>query len=232
MTEPRTHPVRAAIMLTAVMCATAGAIDVIAYLIYEKIFIANMTGNTVLFAASALQQKWGEAALRIGVILSFLCGIFITRAGLRKLAASLEKRTRLVALAIEFILLITLVLVPYPHSARVALLVLLAFALGAQNDAFRNISGIRLNTAFITGDLEDLGAAPADSKDSDHREQSRKRAAIFFTTWTAYAAGALLGAYGAFHLREKALLIPAGLVVIAAALVAATPPGDCLNNLE
>jgi uncharacterized membrane protein YoaK (UPF0700 family) len=219
-------------MLTAVLCATAGAIDVIAYLLYGRVFIANMTGNTVLFAASALQQKWGEAALRIGVILAFLCGIFITRAGLRELAASLEKRTRLAVLAIEFILLLALVLVPYPHSTRVALLVLLAFALGAQNDAFRNIGGLRLNTSFITGDLEDLGAALADTKDSNHREQARKKVAIFFTTWTAYAAGALLGAYGAFHIREKALLIPAGLVVITAALVATTPPGDCLNILE
>lgn len=219
-------------MLTAVLCATAGAIDIIAYLLFGNIFIANMTGNTVLFAASVLQHNLGEAALRIGVILAFLSGIFTARAGLRKLAASLEKRTRLIVLSVDFILLITLVLVPHPHLMRVALLVLLAFALGAQNDAFRNIGGIRLHTSFITGDLENLGAALADSKDSNHREQSRKRVKIFFTAWTAYAVGALLGAYGAFHIREKALLIPAGLVIVAAALVTATPVRDGLTHVE
>ncbi len=220
---------RATILLTGILCAIAGAVDVIAYLLFGKIFIANMTGNTVLSAASALRHDWGEAALRIGVVLAFLFGIFIARAGLRKLSLGQERRTRLIALAIEFALLVTLVLVSHPHAMRTGLLVLLAFAMGLQNDAFRNICGIKLNTSFITGDLESLGTALANSEDPAKRKQARKRVAVFFTIWIAYGIGALLGAFGAFHFAEKALLIPAGLVLIAATIVMGSPACRSLN---
>lgn len=210
-----------AILLTGTLCAIAGSIDAIAFLVFGKIFIANMTGNTVLFAASMLQRDWKEAALRISIVIAFLSAIFIARALLRKLALGQEQATRLIALAIEFILLVALVLLPHPHTLRVGLLVLLAFALGVQNDAFRNIGGIKVNTSFITGDLENLGAALADSKDSAKRKQARRRIVVFFTTWIAYGTGALLGAFGALHFAAKSLCIPAALVIAAAVIVLA-----------
>ena len=59
------------------MCMVAGAVDVIAYILFGQIFIANMTGNTVLFAASVVMRDWSEAALRLGVVFTFLAGIFV-----------------------------------------------------------------------------------------------------------------------------------------------------------
>ena len=204
MADSQTHTVLA-IPLTGVLCSVAGSIDVIAYLVFGKIFIANMTGNTVLFAASLVQHNWPEAALRIGVVLSFLFGIFVARAGLRRWAFNKDRPTRLVALTIEFVLLAALALLPQPYTARVELLVLLAFAVGVQNDAFQNIGGTRVNTSFITGDLENLGAALASSNDPAKRSQARRKAVVFFTTWVSYGIGALLGAFGALHFAEKAL---------------------------
>ena len=95
--------------------------------------------------------------------------------------------------------------------------------MGMQNNAFQRIGPIKLNTAFITGDLENLGEAIAESQQPDKRAEGRRRSAVFLTTWAAYAVGALLGAYGALHLREKALWIPAGLVAVAAAMLARSP---------
>jgi uncharacterized membrane protein YoaK (UPF0700 family) len=223
MADSRRREIQAAIPLVATLCMTAGSIDSMAYILFGKIFIANMTGNTVLFAASVLLRDWKEAALRIGVVFTFLIGIFMAETLLRKLTAGRERRREMITLAIEFIVLSWLALTPHPDTLRIVLLLVLAFAMGMQNNAFQRIGPIKLNTAFITGDLENLGEAIAESEKPEKRAEGRRRSAVFFTTWAAYAVGALLGAFGALHLKEKALWIPAGLVVVAAMMLLRMP---------
>lgn len=219
MISSRRRTILAAIPLVAILCMIAGAIDVIAFILFGKVFIANMTGNTVLFAASVVLHNWNEAALRIGVVVAFLGGIFIAETMLCKLTARRERQRRLITLAIEFAVLSWLALIPHPDMLRFVLLLVLAFAMGMQNNAFQQIGPVKLNTAFITGDLESLGEAIADSEKPDTRTEGLRRSAVFLTTWIAYGIGALMGAYGALHLRENALWIPAALVAVAAAMV-------------
>jgi uncharacterized membrane protein YoaK (UPF0700 family) len=219
MTDSRRHQILAAIPLVATLCMTAGAVDVIAYILFGKIFIANMTGNTVLFAASVVVRDWGQAALRIGVVIAFVGGILIAQAVLQKLTAGRERQRELITLAIEFGVLSWLALTPHPDTLRVVLLLILAFAMGLQNNAFQRIGPVKLSTAFISGDLENLGVAIAESEEAGKRAEGRRRTAVFLTTWIAYAVGALLGVYGALHLREQAVWIPAGLVVVAMGMV-------------
>ncbi len=223
MTDSRGRSIATAIPLVATLCTIAGAVDVIAYILFGKIFIANMTGNTVLFAASVALHDWREAALRIGVVFTFLIGIFIAETLLRKLTAGREQQREMTTLAIEFVVLSWLALTPHPDTLRIVLLLVLAFAMGMQNNAFQRIGPIKLNTAFITGDLENLGEAIAESERPDTRAEGRRRRAVFLTTWVAYAAGALIGACGALALREKAVWIPAGLVLAAAMMVMRSP---------
>jgi uncharacterized membrane protein YoaK (UPF0700 family) len=223
MADSQRHQVEAAIPLVAALCMVAGAIDVIAYILFGKIFIANMTGNTVLFAASVLLHDWKEAALRIGVVLAFLIGILLAETMLRRLTAGRERQRQLMTLAIEFGVLSWLALTTQPDTLRIVLLLVLAFAMGMQNNAFQRIGPIKLNTAFITGDLENLGEAIAEVGTVKKKAEGRRRFAVFFTTWIAYGVGALMGAFGAFHLAEKALWIPAGLVAVAAVLVMRSP---------
>lgn len=223
MTDLRRRTIAAVLPLVATLCMIAGAVDVIAYILFGKIFIANMTGNTVLFAASVVVRDWSQAALRLGVVVTFLTGIFVAETLLRRLTAGRERQRELFTLAMEFVVLSWLALTPHPDTLRVVLLLVLALAMGMQNNAFQKIGPIKLNTAFITGDLENLGEAIADAEGTDRRAEGRRRSAVFFTTWIAYGVGALIGAYGALDLRERALWIPAGLVVVAAVLVVRSP---------
>ncbi len=224
MPDSRRRQIQAAIPLVATLCMIAGAIDVIAYILFGKIFIANMTGNTVLFAASVAVRDWSEAALRIGVVFAFLAGVFIAEAALRRLTAGRERHRQLTTLAIEWIVLSWLALTPHPDTLRIVLLLALAFAMGLQNNAFQRIGPIKLNTVFITGNLENLGEAIAESEEPEKRAEGRRKFAVFFTTMIAYGVGALIGAYGALDLKEKALWIPAGLVVVAAVMVMRSRP--------
>jgi uncharacterized membrane protein YoaK (UPF0700 family) len=223
MIDSRKRQILAAIPLVAALCMIAGAVDAIAYILFGKIFIANMTGNTVLFAASVVLHNWGEAALRIGVVIAFVGGILIAQAVLQKLTAGQERRKKLITLAIEFAVLSWLALTPHPDTLRIVLLIVLALAMGMQNNAFQRIGPLKLSTAFISGDLESLGEAIAESEEAGKRAEGHRRTAVFITTWIAYAVGALLGAYGALHLREQALWIPAGLVVVATGMVLRSP---------
>jgi uncharacterized membrane protein YoaK (UPF0700 family) len=224
MPGSRRRQIVAAIPLVATLCMIAGAIDVIAYILFGKIFIANMTGNTVLFAASVSLRNWTEAALRIGVVFAFLVGVFIAEAVLRRLTAGRERQRQLVTLAIEWIVLSWLALTPHPDTLRIGLLLALAFAMGLQNNAFQRIGPIRLNTVFLTGNLEKLGEAIAEFEEPEKKAEGRRRFAVFLTTLIAYGAGALIGAYSALDLKEKALWIPAGLVLAAAAMVMRSRP--------
>ena len=223
MTDSRRRAILAAIPLAGTLCAIAGAVDIIAYLLFGKIFVANMTGNTALFAASVLTHDWRQAALRFGVVVAFVAGISVTHLGMRKLVIRRERRLRLITLAVEFVLLSTLTFAPHPNVVRAGLLLLLAFALAMQTNAFRQIGPVKLNTSFMSGDLENLGEAITDSEAPGARTEARLRTAMFLSTWIAYAIGALMGAYGASHFAERALWIPAGLVVLAAAIVLQSP---------
>ena len=223
MADSRRREIQAAIPLVATLCMVAGSIDVIAYILFGKIFIANMTGNTVLFAASVVVRDWSQAALRIGVVITFVAGIIIAETVLRRLTTGRERQRELFTLAIELGVLSWLAVTPHPDTLRIVLLLVLAFSMGLQNNAFQKIGPIKLNTAFITGDLENLGEAIAEAEQTTKRAEGRRRTAVFFTTWIAYGVGAVIGAYGALNLRERALWIPAGLVMVAAMLVMRSP---------
>ena len=61
-------------------------------------------------------------------------------------------------------------MIPHPDTLRIVLLLVLAAALGMQNNAFHQIGPVKLSTAFISGNLENVGEAIAESEDLSQRE--------------------------------------------------------------
>jgi uncharacterized membrane protein YoaK (UPF0700 family) len=86
-----------------------------------------------------------------------------------------------------------------------------AAALGLQNAAVRKISGVSLNTVFITGNLMQLATAvPQAAAPQQHHEIT-----MLTATWLAYAAGAVLGGI-ALHVIAYPMIVPAALAFVAA----------------
>ena len=155
MQDARKPPILT-IPLIFLLCAVAGSVDAIAYLLCGQIFVANMTGNTVLLGISLLQRNPKEAALRAGMVAAFLAGVIVARLLAGTADKRLTKTQRVFILCIESLLL--LLLTSKNAGAHTdLLLLLLACMLGIQNAAFQYIGGFHLNTTFITGDLEKLG---------------------------------------------------------------------------
>jgi uncharacterized membrane protein YoaK (UPF0700 family) len=194
----------------------AGSVDAAAYLLCGQVFVANMTGGTVLLAISLLQGKTAEAALRGGLVVAFLAGVVVARLLARITGQRLTKRQRISVLGIESIVLLMLGWKSAGAHTHL-LLLLLACILGVQNAAFRYVGGLHLNTTFITGDLEMLGEAITEPG------ESLTKMSAFLLSWVAYAGGALLGALGARDLPQHVFLLPMILAVAAIAAVALTP---------
>src|ERR1700741_2250440 len=101
-------PAVVAIPLICLLCAVAGSVDAVAYLLFGRLFVANMTGGTVLLAISLLQRIGGEAALRGGLIASFLAGVIVARLLARNTDKRFAQKQRILILGSEVLVLMLL----------------------------------------------------------------------------------------------------------------------------
>src|SRR3984957_7472609 len=203
------------IPLIGLLCALAGSVDAAAYLLCGQIFVANMTGNTVLLGISLLQRNPKEATLRAGMVAAFLAGVIVARLLAGPADKRVTKTQRVFILGIESLLLLLAWKNAGAHMDL--LLLLLACMLGIQNAAFQYIGGFHLNTTFITGDLEKLGEAVTDMRDA------LPKTTTFLVSWIAYAGGACLGALNALKLPHRGFLVPTILAVASAITVSLMP---------
>lgn len=219
MPRQAVHPplAKRAIPLICLLCAVAGSVDASAYLLSGRVFVANMTGNTVLFAISLLQRNPREAALRGGLVAAFLVGVIIARLLARIAGEAPTKAQRISILCIESVVLLMLAWKSAGAHTNLLLLLLLACILGVQNAAFRYIGGFHLNTTFITGDLELLGEAIMNPRNS------RAEVSVFVLSWVGYAGGASLGALGAVEFPHHGFL-PSMMVAVASLIAVILMP--------
>jgi uncharacterized membrane protein YoaK (UPF0700 family) len=204
----------------ALLCCIAGSVDALAYLRLGRLFVANLTGNTVFFAYHLVERHWLATLERLAIILSFFSGVITDRFVQRWIASG--RRTwnpAVVSLAIECGVLCALAFLGTYAYLQAVLLITLAWTMGLQNDAFQTVGPVSLNTAFITGDIQKLGSAIASPAMDEQTAQKRRHQVIALTTaWLGYVGGAILGAVGSRAFALRALLIPAALVLIALAM--------------
>lgn len=203
-------------LLVALLCSAAGSVDALGYIRLGKVFVANLTGNTVLFAYSAVERQWVQAAVRLGIVLCFFFGVITNRLLQRRMQADrIRLNPAVVSLLIECSVLCALAILDVHGTLQTALLLTLAWTMGLQNDAFQKIGPVSLNTTFLTGDIEKLGSAIASPvAGAGKKKQRRLQIGALATAWLAYAAGAVSGAIGSHLFALRALLLPAILVAV------------------
>jgi hypothetical protein len=70
---------RTGILLAVLLTASAGAVDIIGYLQFDHVFVANMTGNTVFFASDVVALQFFQAVHHLLPIVTFLAGVVVSR---------------------------------------------------------------------------------------------------------------------------------------------------------
>ncbi len=209
--------------MVLVLTWAASGVDAISYLGMGHVFVANMTGNTVLLGLS-LGQGHGIAALRaIVALIAFAIGVAIG-------AVIVERSPRRTdwppavtwAITAEFVILVGFTLVWHlPHFTPTGgllfiLIVLSAVAMGIQSAAIRHLKVPGIATTYITGTLTSMVAGfvvwlhrvnilpvPADAVETDigpaaspaeRKHGARLQAAVFSVYLVAAVASGFLQA--------------------------------------
>jgi uncharacterized membrane protein YoaK (UPF0700 family) len=207
------------IAVAVLLSASAGGVDIIAYLQFNHVFVANMTGNTVLFASDVVAGEFPEAVNHLLPIVTFLLGVVTARIAVIRLDQPSWPQVGVCLIVISALWAVAAVAIPNLGSI---LIPMLAFTMGAQNATLPQVEKVPVNTAFITGNLEKLGEAIAGllRKPTDRNE--RLKMWVVGSIWTAYALGAAGGALAALYVGRQSLLLPAGLLCLSAILILVT----------
>ena len=204
------------------LCAIAGYVDAFGYITLDRVFAANMTGNTVLLAIAAAK---GELTLARAYILTL--ALFFGAAVIGVLMRRVFVRVYLPLLAASAFLF----LIPLMRLDREWTLALLAAAMGLQGASISRFGSVNLHTVVVTGTIVKLseglvdvliptsraGTAPSDPAST----------ALFTAAWLFYAVGAGAGVVALVFVCAP-LVVPALLLLVVSTdlAMAERPPID------
>jgi len=228
-------------MLTSLSLA-AGCVDAVGYLGLGQVFVANMTGNTVLLGL-AIGQVDGRGVLHAGTALAgFVLGVTVGAAIVERgpeRAAWTPAITA--ALGLECVILVAFAagwLLDGSEPSGVAvypLIVLSALAMGVQSAAVRRLQVAGVSTTYITGTLTSLtartvrwlrSASPEHSEErSTLTEPSERGLPLTADVWLAYGVGAVVGGAAELLWQPGALLLPVAAVAAVVVLMAISHRG-------
>ncbi len=166
LSDPRT-------ILALVLSAVAGYIDAVGYVLWDKVLVANMSGNTIEFAAKTAERTFPSSVFRLWPLVLFVIGVLCG-----SLIQDSVKRRRptgsiSVALGVELALLVSVVLAAVGLDARFVRpedgarwfvpVALGAYAMGLQNATLTRVGPVHVYTTHVTGTLTKFGQDLVDS---------------------------------------------------------------------
>ncbi|MBI3526953.1 MAG: DUF1275 family protein [Betaproteobacteria bacterium] len=223
--------------LPGVLSVVAGSTDIIGFLGLGGLFTAHITGNLAILAAHVASSGTAEVVQILSV------PVFIVAVGLtRLLATGLESvglATLRPLLLLQFLLLagfFALSVAAGPHPDTTATNAILAGMIGVSAMAVQNaLVQISLAgtppTAVMTGNVTRLTMDVAEvllGRDPDAVASARTRAKRTAQSIAGFAVGCGLGAMGEVAIGLWSLALPAGLALLALAMV--LPPVASLRG--
>jgi uncharacterized membrane protein YoaK (UPF0700 family) len=183
------------VLLTAI----AGWVDAVAYVRSGSVFVANQTGNAV-FLAVQVAERWVPGVHHPGVaaesdtygpissLIGFCVGVAVSVPPLRRSRRRQNQEAPWMLLAIEALLLASVILLP--STARELRLGVAAAAMGVQSVYAAGVAMRGVSTTTLTGTLVTLISAFAE----EPGRRARKGVALLSMVWAAYTVGAWGGA--------------------------------------
>lgn len=136
----------------------AGYIDALSFIALGQIFVANITGTTVLLGLALARQSPLFALRACASLAGFLLGVSIAALVIRpRMSNAIWPRSVTVALSVEIVLLVILSTLGLalglgPERAPIYILIALAAcAMGVQSVAVRTLGVADITTTYITG---------------------------------------------------------------------------------
>jgi uncharacterized membrane protein YoaK (UPF0700 family) len=219
--EPLDNAVR--IMLLLLTC-TAGVVDATAYLRLGQIFLANMTGNTVLLALHLGGAGLGAVAGNLMALIGFCAGAALFSL-IHREPRKTAFQTLTPTLVVEVVLMsiVTLLWQLGQSSYQLPLIGIAALAMGLQAAMAGRIAVSGVSTVTITNTLtRDMNALVLRLR-GQRTDESRSNPFLFLASdWLAYFVGALVVASGSTIGVQVPFLLSVILLTIALALAIRT----------
>jgi uncharacterized membrane protein YoaK (UPF0700 family) len=213
--------------LPTILSTTAGAVDVIGFLVFGGLFTAHITGNLVVVAAHYVTGGFGQVGpiLAVPVFIAALGLVVLLFGGIENRDRSRRELLILHAVLLAGCLGLGLRFGPFRNAdSPVAVIAgMLAVAAMATQNAIVKLALVESpSTAVMTTNttqlIVDLAALVRSSEESDKISRTRRRARVTFLCMAGFVGGCVAGA--AFELRfgAGALALPVILAALAVPL--------------
>jgi len=202
-----------------VLPLVAGFLDAVGFLALLRVFVAHMTGTTVVLGIGLGRGQWSVLLSSGLAIPFFLSGVVLgleidrrcERRGVRRpLAAQLG--AEVVLLIIFTAIGVTVFRDRAPENATfgyIVLLFLATCAMGIQTASLRKVGVLSVHTTFMTGMMTKAVEVADKMLTEPERRRERLRTMLFLASvWVIYLAGASAGAFTLDHIDLWCLVLP------------------------
>ena len=187
----------------SLLATTGGLLDAVVYTLHGHVFANAMTGNVILLGITVFSRDWMQAIRHTVPICAFLAGV----AASRYLRLLPQFYASLAVLVLEMLVLGGAGLLK-PSFPEMAFTAIIAFTSAFQVSTFRIVGRFSYNSTFITGNLRTAAESFVNqflSSDPEQRGNDAAQSRKLFIICGFFLVGALLGAWSAPHLGNRAL---------------------------
>jgi uncharacterized membrane protein YoaK (UPF0700 family) len=208
--------------LVVLLAVTAGSVDAWSYVVLGHVFIANMTGNTVLLGVAFSHRDWSEIQRPLFALTFYGLGVFAGGLLARRVDPEQAWSPRITRiLALESLLLLAAAVLWGLHSPatpplRHLLVAGAAFALGLQSASMQALKLPGIVTTYITGTWTTLWSGLARFVSGTQRtRQEGRQLTLQAAVLAAYcSAAALAGLLAHAHQRSVGTLPAAAVLAV------------------
>lgn len=199
--------------IALLLALVGGYLDIYSYLARGKVFANTQTGNLVLLGYNMAQGNIRKIIYYLLPIVSFACGVWLTKIIEYKFRAGKYFDWLHVILAIEISVLCIVMFIP-EGKLNVLANIMVSFICALQVQGFRKVEGNAYSTVMFTGNLKNV--AERFSHYSITKEpEALKNGMIYLGVVVMFIMGGWLGALTTGAYEEKAV----GLVNIVLAII-------------
>ena len=198
----------------ALLALAGGFLDAYTYLSRGGVFANAQTGNMVLLGIRLAERNWGGAVRYLIPIIAFAAGVLLAE----WIQSTLKgRRWRQAVLLLEIALLAVIGFVP-DGSWNWAVNVAVSFVCALQVEAFRTMHGLSYATTMCTGNLRS-GTECIFLYFQTKNEVLLSNGIKYYAIIVVFIVGAMLGVFLTGWMAERAVWVPAGLLVIVFSLL-------------
>ncbi len=202
-------------LVTGMMMATGGFLELYTYLLKGGVFANAQTGNLALLGLALAQRDWMQALDCIIPVIAYIIGIWLTLSMPERLQKGLRWETLFVLL--EIFVFLAVGFLP-PSVPFVVSTISVSFVCSMQYNTFKKAHGIPMATTFCTNNLRQAVINFYRAVHKTDPDASRK-AWFFVRHLLCFVVGAIVGALLCSVIGERAIWVNAAALIPVAVIM-------------